>query len=194
MSIDCVSVGCCGLVAEVEGAVDGFDDLLISGAAAEVSGDGVADFVLGHVGAVVVDGFEGHEESGGAEAALESVAGREGFLEGVEGSVFVGEAFDGLDDGAFGLDGEGHTGSGGFVVDEYGAGSADAVFAADACSSEAEVVAEEVREECACFDFAGVGLAVDLYFDGVFAQRALLARSVAVLIARSIIEAMTRRL
>src|SRR5262245_11547506 len=52
----------------------GVDDVLVASAAAEVAGDGLADLVLVGVRVLVQKRHQGHQETRGAEAALEAVA------------------------------------------------------------------------------------------------------------------------
>src|SRR5829696_2318935 len=68
----------------VGGVLDGFDDVLVAGAAAEVALKAVADFGFGRVRIVVEEGDRGHDHAGGAVAALEAVHLPEAFLDGVE--------------------------------------------------------------------------------------------------------------
>src|ERR1700676_4476592 len=66
------------------GALNGPDDSLVPGAATEVAGERVEDLVPGGVGMLSEVGVHGHDESGGAEPALQAVLGPERFLNGAE--------------------------------------------------------------------------------------------------------------
>ena len=62
---------------------------------------------------------------------------------------------------AVGLDGEQDARAHRLAVEQHGAGAAHPVLAADVGAGEAEVVAQEVREQQARLDLALVGAAVD---------------------------------
>ncbi len=104
--------------------------------------------------------LDGHDHAGGAEAALEAVFVPEGFLHGVELAV-GGEAFDGGDAAAIGLDREQGAGFDGAAFEHDGAGAADGSFAADVGAGEAGDVAEVMDEEQARLDFIFARAAVD---------------------------------
>jgi hypothetical protein len=156
---------CFGLLKFRCGA-DRVDDVLVAGAAAEVAVEAVADFVVCRVRVALDDLFGNHDHAGGAEAALEGVLGPESFLHGVELAFGGGEAFDGEDACAIGLDGKHAAAFDGFAVEFDGAGSAEAGLAAHVGTGEAEDFAEVVDEEQTRFDFVGVRHAVDGYVDG----------------------------
>ena len=87
----------------------------------------------------------GEDHAGGADAALGSAVFEEALLDGVE--FFVdGDAFDGGDVCAFGLQGGDEAGVDEFAVHEDGAGAALAFAAAFFCAGEVEVFAEDVEE------------------------------------------------
>src|SRR5262245_31710667 len=65
----------------VGGVLDGLDDLVVAGAAAQVAGDAVADLVLARVGVAGEQRARAHQHAGRAEAALQAVALPEAFLE-----------------------------------------------------------------------------------------------------------------
>src|SRR5436309_8298550 len=81
------------------------DDVLVAGAAAEVPLKGMADLLLRGVGVGGQQVRRGHDHPGRAEAALEPVLLPERLLQRMEPSG-RGQAFDGGDGVAFGLDGE----------------------------------------------------------------------------------------
>ena len=74
-----------------------------------------------------------------------AVALAERLLERVQ-RVAVGEAFDGRDVGAVGLDGEHQARPDGFAVDEHGARAAHAVLAPEVGAGQLEILAQEVGE------------------------------------------------
>ena len=57
----------------LRGAVDGGDDALVSGAAAEVAGQALPDLGVGGAGVLAQQSGDRHDEAGSAEAALKSV-------------------------------------------------------------------------------------------------------------------------
>ncbi len=132
------------------GALDGTDDLVISGTAAEVAGEPEADSVFVGIGLAVEQSLGGHDEAWRADAALERGFFEEGLLEGVE-LVAMGEPFDG-----------GYFTAGGFhrqhaariddaAVDEDRAGPTVAVVAAFLGAGQADFVAEHFEETLAVF-------------------------------------------
>ena len=58
------------------------------------------------------------------------------------------------------LHGEEQAGADGFTVEEYGAGAADAVLAADVRARQAQVVAQEIAQQQARLDFALIRAAI----------------------------------
>ena len=85
--------------------------------------------------------------------------------------VAVGEALDGLDRRAVGLDGEQHAALHELAVDDHRAGAAVAGVAADVAAGQVEVVAQEVDQQPARLDLALVGRAVDVDRDPPAATR-----------------------
>src|SRR5690349_12930556 len=94
-----------GLTHARGGKLDGFDDLGVASAAAEVAGEGVLDLVAAGIGGVSEKGSAGDEEAGCAVATLRRAALGERQLERVE-DVVAGEALDGGDGGVLSFDGE----------------------------------------------------------------------------------------
>jgi hypothetical protein len=72
------------------------DDVLVPGAAADLSGYRLADLVGGRIGVVIEQPARGHQHAGGAEPALQPVAGGERLLHRVERAA-AGQALDGGD-------------------------------------------------------------------------------------------------
>src|SRR6266540_1929360 len=66
------------------GQLDGFVDLDVARAAAEVAGEGLFDFVARRLGVRSEQGFGGEEEGGGAVAALRGTQVGEGLLQWME--------------------------------------------------------------------------------------------------------------
>src|SRR4029077_8840932 len=74
--------------------LDGFDDVDIAGAAAEIAGDRLADLRLARIGVLLQEGVAGQHHAGRAVAALEAMLLPEAFLDRMELAV-LGEPFDG---------------------------------------------------------------------------------------------------
>ena len=72
----------------------------------------------------------------------------------------IRQAFDGLDDGAVALHGEGQTAADDFAIEQDGAGAADAVLAADMGAGERQIVAQKIDQRLARLDAGGHRLAV----------------------------------
>src|SRR5271170_3055467 len=100
------------------------------------------------------------DHAGSADAALGSAFFEEALLDGVK--FFVdGEAFDGGDVGAFGLQDGNQAGVDQVAVDQDGAGSAFAFAAALLGSGEVQILAENVQEALHWWRFDGFWVAVD---------------------------------
>src|SRR5687767_9986395 len=80
----------------------GVDDVLVTGAAAEIAFQPVTDLLFGRARILPKQSASGHDHSGRAVAALQAVAFPESFLQRVESAVFR-QALDGGDLGAVGL-------------------------------------------------------------------------------------------
>src|SRR5262249_51942291 len=107
-----------------------------------------------------------HEDPGGAEAALHAVVAHELLLQRVEGLGTGGQALDGVDAGAVGLDGQEKAAAHRLAVDEHGARAAHALLAAHVGAGEAEPVAEEVDQRGAGLHRGPAELAVHGEVDG----------------------------
>jgi len=86
------------------GGFDGFEDLKIAGAAAEITGKGFADLVARGMEIFVEQSFRGDEDGGSAIAALGGAEIGEGFLQGMQRAVRA-EAFYRLDVSCVAFDG-----------------------------------------------------------------------------------------
>ena len=147
--------------ADLGGAADRRDDVLVPGAAAEVPRDGLAGLLGRGVGVVLEVRGDRRDEPRCAEAALEAVALGERLLHRAEVLGVVADPLDGGDLVRLGRDGEHQARPHRLAVDEDGARAADAVLAADVGAGEAEVVAQEVGEEAARGRGRGAGDPVD---------------------------------
>src|SRR5438309_665597 len=141
------------------GGLDGTDDALVAGAAAEDGGDAPTDLRLGGRRIRPEEIERRHEHAWRAESALEPVVLAERLLERVELAV-AHEPLDRQKLGAVGLDRQHDAGTRGFAVEQNSARAADAVLAADVRARQAQVLAEEIHEQLA-------GLAASLPLDAV---------------------------
>ena len=130
------------------GLLNGLDDLVVAGAAAEIVGEEEADALFRGVRLIVEKLFGGDDEAGGADAALEGGVFEERLLQGVEFAV-AGDAFDGGDAATFGFDSEDQAGGDDVAVENDSAGAAVAVVAAFLGTREADDVAEDFEETLA---------------------------------------------
>ena len=71
----------------------------------------------------------------------------EGVLQRVQARAVARQSLDGVHPAAVGLHGEDQAGARGLAVDQHGAGPAGAVLAAQVRAGEAEVLAQQIREE-----------------------------------------------
>ena len=108
---------------------DGLEDLLIAGAAAQVSGERLADLVARRVGVLVEQRLRRDQEARRAVAALRGAEVGEGLLQRMQAAVGH-QAFDGLDLAAVALDAEDQAREHRLAVEQHGAGAALAELAA----------------------------------------------------------------
>ena len=106
------------------GLLDGIDDVLIACAAAEVARDLSSDLLPARLRLTGDDGNRSHDETGGAEAALDSPFINEGLLDVADRPLGVTEALEGKDVLAFGPDSHIDAGVERFAVDQDGTGTA----------------------------------------------------------------------
>src|SRR6185295_745025 len=84
--------------ADLGGSVlNGFDDVLVACAAAQVAGDAEADFVFGRILVFLQKAIRPHDHARGAEAALQSVHFTETFLQRVQRPVCSDHPFNRTD-------------------------------------------------------------------------------------------------
>src|SRR5260370_37784639 len=93
----------CGWRERLGGRLDGLDDEVVTGAAAEVPGQHLADLLARGRGPLAEKRAGAHDDPGGAVAALEPVRGPERLLHPMQ-AVGGSDAFDGGDAPAAGLD------------------------------------------------------------------------------------------
>jgi hypothetical protein len=140
--------------------LNGVDDVLVAGAAAEVALDTLADLALRWLGVLVqqVDGR--HDDARCAVTALQAMFLPKALLQGMQLTV-LRQALDGHDLGAVSLDRENGAGLRAAPVDENRAGAALARVATDVRAGQEELLPQEVDEEHAWLDIRSAHPAVD---------------------------------
>ena len=145
-------------------SVNGVEDLLVPGAAAEVSGERLADLVVRRVGTAAQEIGRGDDEARRAEAALHRARVGERLLHRVQGAI-AAEALDRDDVVPVGLRGEDEARAHELAVEEDGARAALALLARVLRAGELEPVAERREEALAGPDVGLAPLAVDRELD-----------------------------
>src|SRR6516225_402553 len=136
------------------------DDVLVSGAAADVALEPVANLLFAGSGVTVDNLLGGHDHPRSAESALEAVLVPEGFLYRIELAV-VCQPFHGYDLRAVGLHGKHRATFDGLAVQLHGARAAQRGLAAHVRARQARDVAQEMDEQQAWFDVLGIAFPVD---------------------------------
>ena len=139
---------------------DGFDDRDVTGAAAQVAGEDVANALLAGVRLIGQQRMHGREDAGSAKSALDGVMLAECGLQRRK-LALAGEAFHCHDLGAFGLHSQRETRSHGQPVDNHRTRAADAVFAGYMRTSQPQRVAKRVGQRCPRFGVERPDLAID---------------------------------
>ena len=142
------------------GGAHRLDDVLVAGAAAEVGREHVEQLLVADVRLALEHVDREHQEARRAEAALQAVMIDEGLLQRMQ-RVAVGEPLDGADLPALRLHREHQAGAHGDVVEDDGAGAADAVLAADMGAGLPAVVADGVDQRAPRLDPDRIVAAVD---------------------------------
>jgi hypothetical protein len=112
-----------------DGGFDGFENLQVSGAAAQIAGESVANLLAIGMRILVEQSFRGDENCRGAVSALRGAEVGERFLQRVESAIDA-HALDGEDIPLIAFEREDETGKHGLAVEKDGAGAAFAEFAA----------------------------------------------------------------
>jgi len=123
----------------------GADDLVISGAAAQVAGEEVAGFVLGRVGVLVQERLGSDDEARGADAALQGRPLEEALLQRVQG-LGCGDALNGGDGTALHLGRHYQAGVDEPAIKNDVARAAVAVVAAFLGTGQTQLVAQDFQE------------------------------------------------
>ena len=149
----------------VHGLFDGAEDVLVARAAAEVTGEQFAQLGIGIELSRVEDLCSGHDESGCAEAALDSGLINESLLDVGKLPIRSFQTFQCQDGLAFRPDSQVDAGVEGFPVDQNVAGAAFPDFTAFLDGSQMIFVAQHIGEGCPhiyhSFDVLAVDVAVN---------------------------------
>jgi hypothetical protein len=119
---------------------DGIDNVLVACTAAQVAGEDFPDVFIAGIWVFVEEGDDGHEDTWGAEPALEPMRFPKSFLKGVE-IIGSPQAFYCGDLVLVCLYGKHQAGAHRVVIDHHSASAADPMFAPNVGACQAEVVA-----------------------------------------------------
>ena len=120
------------------------DDLLVAGAAADVTANGVLDLFLGGLGVLGDERCTCHDHAGDTKTALHGAHGTKGVHKGL--AHVLGQALDGHDVATGGKGGGQHAGLDGRAVHVNGAGTARALGAAVLGGMDVQVVAQVAQQ------------------------------------------------
>src|SRR5690606_10206312 len=127
---------------------DGSHDLVVTGAAAEVASQVVADLSFGGIRIDVEESFGCHEKARGAEAALQRGFFEEDLLQRMQFGA-ASQAFDGFDDRILGLHRQHETGVYRPAVDDHGARTAVTVSTAFFGAREVQLLPQHLKQRLA---------------------------------------------
>ena len=130
----------------------GFDDLAVTGAAADIAGDRFHDVLARRLDRLLQQRMRGQDHAGGAVAALQAMGFAERILDHAEFARRRRQALDGGDLVAVGLHREHQAGPHRLAVDQHGAGAADAVLAAGMGAVEQKILAQRIEQRLARLD------------------------------------------
>src|SRR5919108_2994124 len=135
----------------LRGRLDGLDDVVVTGAAAQIALQPQPDLALGWVWIALQELLGRHDHARGAEAALQPVLIPERLLQRVK-LRSLGQTFDRRDLGAVGLDGEQCARLDAVPVQLNRTGTAVARIAADVRSGQSCLLADVVDQQRSWFD------------------------------------------
>ena len=138
--------------------------MLVTGTATEIAGKGVADLVFSGMGVLFEEGYEGEEDAGGTKAALQAMFFPKALLEWVQLIRVGGEAFNGGNLVAVGLNCKGQTRADRLPIQQHRAGATHAMLTAYMRAGQADFMPEKIGQQQARFDGYFVGRAV--YVEG----------------------------
>src|SRR6266581_6519898 len=140
---------------------DRLDDVLVAGAAAEITFELLADGVVAEVVALAVDDVDrGHDHAGGAEAALQAVMLAERLLHRMQRRAVGGQTFDGPDLVPVSHDRERGAGLDRLAVEMHDAGAALRGVAADMGAGQPKIFAQKLHQQGPGVDIGVEGIAV----------------------------------
>src|SRR5580704_5870283 len=143
------------------GVLNGLDDVLVAGAAAEIARNAGADVVFARVRVLLKQPPGAGDHAGSAKPTLQAMHLAKAFLERMQRSIRSSNPLDGDDRGAVGLHREDGAGLHRLAVEIDGAGAAMGRLAADMRPGKAEMLAQEVDQKGSRLDQAFDRLAVD---------------------------------
>jgi hypothetical protein len=144
----------------------GDDDILITGTAAQIAFQTVANLGLGRIGVALQQIVRAHNHARRAKAALQAVLFPKRSLQRMQIAV-LGQAFDRGDLAAVRLHGEHGARFHRLSIHQHGARAALARVTAEGGSRQAERLAQKVRQQQTRLHFCGTHSAVDGEFDFV---------------------------
>ena len=143
------------------GVLDRADNVLVTGTAAEIPIQPVADFALGWIVVSLQELACGHDHAWRAESALQPVLFPEAFLQGVEFAV-MRQAFDRGHRSPVRLNRQDRAGLHGLPVQQDRAGAANAGLAADVCAGQTQRLSKVVHKKQPRLDSVFVSYPVHL--------------------------------
>src|SRR5713101_5950698 len=144
---------------------DGLENILISRTAACIPGNRLANLLFIWIPRARQQLKRGQHHSRGTVTALQAVAVRESFLDGMKFPILL-QTLDGDDFGAVSLHGEHRAGLHRGAVQQNRAGPAVSCIAADVSACQIEILAQEFHQQQTGLDLARMLLAVHPYTDG----------------------------
>src|SRR5262245_49607613 len=151
----------------LRGVLISLDDIDVAGAAAQVAGDRVTDFVVAGVVVLLQERVAGHQHSRRAVAALKAVFLKETVLKRMKFAVLF-ETFDGGNRTPVSLHGEDGARLHGFSVEHDGTRAAVTRVATDMRAREPQRFTEEVDQQQTRFDVGALLAPIDIYFNSNF--------------------------
>ena len=131
----------------------GLDDIVITGATAQITGDAPTDLILCRVVVVFEEFHATHDHARRAEAAMQPMVFLEPFLEWMERTTLGSQPLDGSDAVPVGLNGQHGAALDALAVQQNSTGATTAGIASDVGAGHVEDLADHVYEEKPGFYF-----------------------------------------